>query len=532
MNNKMHLIMRNILLALTVFTLCFSACKKTEELEPTRLFRPVLKDQLVAEGNWVEARWQQISSAKSYTVQLSMDTFRTVMATMNTDTNYVRFNDLGWEKTYQVQVRANAPDTTFNSRYSLLGSIKTPRFPTILNVPGVSEVTDAAVKVTWSNSGAPVTRIRIIKTADSSLVREVDVTQTDISNQYRIISGLASSTKHTILLYSETTLRGWADFTTKTPFTGTVIDLRDIEGRPSVLADTIPVIPAGSTVLLKRGETYEISSTVDLGKNIIITSGSDLMATEQAKLYFNSNFNFAEGSVIDSIEFNDVYLVGSSYSSRYVFNTTRGAQVGKMKFVNCHAEIFRGLVRLQSGTTMVSNFIIENSTIDSISNYGVIIVDNATCKAGTIVLRNSTFYKAEKIITSSKNDLGGGIVIENCTFNETPLGGGSNYIIDAGSKEVPNGITVNNNIFGMGKPNPGNGSVTIRDFRASAATTVNASNNYRTADYESAGSDLPNVINYTRKSTELWQDAANGNFKIVDNLFPGRSSAGDPRWRL
>ena len=524
--------MRNILLALTVITLCFTACRKVEEMEPARLFRPVLKEQLISEGNWIEAKWQQIGNAQSYTAQISMDTFKTVLATVSVDTNYVRFDNLGWEKTYQIQVRANAADTVYNSRYSLLGSIKTPRFPTILNVPAVGDITDAAVKVTWANSGAAVSGIKIIKTADSSVVRDVSLSQTDITNQYRIISGLAASTQHTVFLYSGSTLRGWADFTTKAPYSGTIIDLRDIEGRPSVLADTIPVIPAGSTVLLKRGETYEISSTTDIGKNIIITSGSDLMASEQAKLHFTSNFNFAEGSVIDSIEFNDVYLYGNSYSSRYVFNTTRSATVGKMKFVNCHAEIFRGLVRLQSGTTTVSDFIVENSIVDSISNYGVINVDNAACKANNITLRNSTFYKVEKVITSSKNNLGGAILIESCTFNEAPLGGGSNYIIDAGSKEVPNGITVNNNIFGMGKPNPGTGSVAIRDFRASAAATINASNNFRTADYESAGSDFPSVTPYSRKSTELWQDPANGNFKIVDNLFPGRSNAGDPRWRM
>jgi hypothetical protein len=48
---------------------------------------------------------------------------------------------------------------------------------------------------------------------------------------------------YTIFLYSGSIVRGWADFTTKAPFSGILIDLRGITGRPSVLADTIPVIP-------------------------------------------------------------------------------------------------------------------------------------------------------------------------------------------------------------------------------------------------------------------------------------------------
>ncbi|MES2893345.1 MAG: hypothetical protein V4725_15075 [Bacteroidota bacterium] len=40
------------------------------------------------------------------------------------------------------------------------------------------------------------------------------------------------------------------------------------------------------------------------------------------------------------------------------------------------------------------------------------------------------------------------------------------------------------------------------------------------------------IITYTRPSTQLFQDPLNGIFKIMDVTFPGRSNAGDPRWRL
>jgi hypothetical protein len=520
--------MRKIIFALSIIVLSLAACKKTEQLTgPDRLFRPVLKEALQSDGNWIAVSWEPIKDAASYTVELSKDSFRTILSSVTVDTTDHLFENLKWEQLYQVQVKANAKDSSKNSKFSNLGAIKTPKFPTILNTPGLSDLTDNAVKVSWTNSGATVTSIKILKTSDSSVVKQVDLTATDITNQYRIIAGLTGSTGYTIFLYSGTSVRGWADFTTKAPYVGTVIDLRGITGRPSVLSDTLPLIPSGSTVLLDRSQTYNISSAVSLSKSVIITSGADLTASTQASIYFTSNFNFVAGSVIDSIEFNDVYMKSDNYGSRYIFNTTNGATVGKLKFMNSKMEIFRGIVRLQSGTTTVSNYIINNCVIDSISGYGIITVDNATCKADNISVTNSTIYKAEKFITSTKQTAGStSVLVSNCTFNETITG--SNTYIDYGTTNVTSGITVSNCIFGVGK----GGSTTLRDLKAGSSTQVYPSNNYRTSDYVSSGTnDLPNIIVYPKSSTQLWQDPVNGNFKIIDASFPGKSNTGDPRWR-
>lgn len=519
--------MRNILIAIVAFTAFMASCNKPDELQPSRLFRPpATAGQLSADSNTVVATWQKIAGAKSYQLQLSRDTFKTVDRNLTMDTSVAVIKGLLFNQNYQIQVKAIAPDTTLNSGWSFLGNVKT--LSSILKVPSATEITFKAVRVTWTTKGAPVTSIKIIKTSDSSVVSTTNLTTSDLANGYKIISGLASSTKYTIFLYSGTDVRGTVDFTTKPPYSGTVIDLTDITGRPSVLADTIPVIPSGSLVLLKRGEAYTISSSISLSKSIVIRSGDDLSVTTPADILFTSNFNFAAGATIDSIEFNDVYMRSDQYSSRYIFNTTNSATVGKMKFLNSKIEIFRGIVRLQSGTTTVNNFIIDNCILDSLSNYGVITVDNTTVKADNISITNSTIYKAERFITSSKQTAGSAsVVVSNCTFNETLTG--SNILIDYGSFNVTNGITVSNCIFGAVK----GGGTASRDVRAGAATTINASNNFRTSDYISAGAanDLPGVTPYSRPSTQLWQDPVNGNFRIVDASFPGRTNTGDPRWR-
>ena len=505
-----------------------TACEKNETPEPVRLFRPP-SGQLSTLNNTIVVNWQDIKGAASYILQVSRDTFRTIDYSFNLDTNAFVVPNLRWNQLYQLQVKAIAEDTSLNSGWSSLGGIKIPKFAAwIHEEPTSNQSTDEAIKVNWRSGGDAVTSIKVLKASDSSLVKEVPLDNTDNTNKYKIISGLSGSTSYVVFLYSGTTDRGWENYTTKTPLAGTLIDLRNITGRPSVLSDTIPSIPSGSIVLLKRGNTYNISSSVSLSKSIMITNGDDLLVPEPATLFFTSNFNFVAGSTIDSIVFKGLTLRSDNYGSRYVFNTTNGATVGSMKFLNSRIEIFRGIVRLQSGATTVNNFIVDNCILDSLSNYGVLTVDNISCKTDNISITNSTIYKAEKVITSTKQTAGSvSVRLENCTLNETVTG--TNAYIDYGSTNVSAGITVANCIFGVAKA----GGTVIRDIKAGTSTSVNASNNYRTSDYISAGSanDLPNVMTYTKPSTQLWQDPVNGNFKIIDNAFPGKANSGDPRWR-
>ena len=524
---------KEIVILLFASLIFFVSCKKDPEtFDPVRLFRPVSAGSLVADSNAIFASWLKIQGAASYTLQVSRDTFRTIDVSVNlTDTGSFLVKNLKWDQLYQVQVKANATDTTLNSKCSYLGAIKTPKFPTILNTPSLSDITESAVKVSWTNSGAAVTSIKILKASDSSVVTTATLVAADITNQYKIVSGLNGSTSYIIFLYSGTTVRGWANFSTKAPFSGNVVDLRGISGRPSVLADTLPLIPSGSTVVLKRGENYTIATSVNLSKTVTILSGTDLQVPGQAVITMPANFNITSGSVIDSIVFNDVTLRGTDATAKYVFNINVACTIGKLNFISCRAEIFRGVVRTQAQPVIINNFLVDNCIVDSLGGYGVLTVDIISSKVDNITIRNSTIYKAEKVIVSRNNS--SSVTIESCTVNEAPLGGSSSYYVDyntSPTNNVTSGITINNSIFGVGKMTGAN--QIIRGVRAGAATSVNASNNYRTSDQLSGGNDIPNIITYTRPAAQLWQDPFNGNFKIIDATFPGRSNSGDPRWRL
>jgi hypothetical protein len=508
-----------------------AACKKVDDLgEAPRLFRPVVKDALESNGNWVKASWQPITGSFSYTAEISVDSFRTVTARAQMDSNTFIFQNLQWEKLYQVRVRANAQDTSRSSKFAELGQIRTARFPSILNIPTVSEINDNSVKVSWVPSGDAVSQVRILLASDSSVVATVNLTAADVTNKFRVVSGLKSTTDYIIYLYSGTTVRGWANFRTKASLSGTIIDLRSVTGNVNILRDTVPKIPAGSIVLLKRGERYEINSTVMISKTVSFMAGDDLLNPSKPVIFMPQNFNITDGSTIDSIVFNDVRLLGSDYASKYVFNINSTCNIGKIKFENCNASIFRGVLRTQSRPILIGTLEMNNCIVDSISNYGIFSIDVATSKADHIRLTNSTIYRAERVITSRNNSLS--VLIDNCTFNQAPMGNSSSYYVDystAGTNNVTNGITINNCILGIGKNS--NGAFTVRGIRSNAATVINASNNYRTSDHVSAGNDFPNIITYAKASTALWQNPSTGQFRIIDNTFAGRNTSGDPRWR-
>src|SRR5690349_18495080 len=64
------------------------SCKKGEELgEAPRLFRPVIKGDLLAPSNYIEASWQKMTGVKGYIAQISRDTFKTIDRSINIDSN-------------------------------------------------------------------------------------------------------------------------------------------------------------------------------------------------------------------------------------------------------------------------------------------------------------------------------------------------------------------------------------------------------------------------------------------------------------
>lgn len=524
--------------------LCFAvagviSCKKNNDsTEAMRRFMPGGDIKATSGETKVFLYWNASLYTTStdttirYRVQISKDsTFATVERSYQTDTTGITItdDDMVVRQKYYARVKTLGKDSSLDSKWLRSSSFTITGEQIFDNVLDAN-ILDNAVILTWKLTSG-LTKL-VLTPAGGGAAVEINLTTTDITAHQKSVSGLQSGTTYTAEIFAGTKSKGIITFRTKSSVTGTIIDLRGITGRPSVLADTLPLIPSGSTVLLKRGQTYEIATALSLSKSVTIMSGYDF-STDLARINMNSNFNIAASSIIDSIVFNSVRLVGPSYSASYVFNVSNACTIGKMIFEGCQTEIFRGVVRLQTAVINMTDYKMNNCIIDSISNYGVINIDNTNCKIDNISLTNSTIYKSEKIVTSKQNSVS--VSILNCTINEAPWGGGSNYLIDYGSTSTTNnvtsGVTVSNCIMGIGKIN--GTSTAVRGIRVNASTAVTTTNNYSTSDYVpfAAGAGVPNLIAYSGTSTNLWLDPSNGNFAFKDANFVGKSTTGDPRWR-
>src|SRR5690606_31617932 len=107
-----------------------------------------------------------------------------------------------------------------------------------------------------------------------------------------------------VVIYKGEVPKGTVRFKTKPSWENDhVIDLTEITGKPNILADTLPDIPAGSVILLKRGERYDISS-YDFDKSLTFASAAANVA-EYATIEISSNFNIVAAANIDSLVFRD-----------------------------------------------------------------------------------------------------------------------------------------------------------------------------------------------------------------------------------
>lgn len=523
------------------------SCKKEQlaELagEPPRVFRPILKGDIVVMSNYVELGWQNIKGVSRYRVDLSVDTFKTIDVSVEVDTTVVVIESLKWEQLYQVQVTAfHATDSAKNSRPGLLGEFKTERFPTIVETPSLSDIGKTSVLFKWRNEGEPVTDINVFSLAgatleEETLVQEITLSQSDIANAYVLIGGLTAGADYRVDLYSGETFRGANTYRTKDPILGEVIDLQEDDPKAVDLASVIDQANAGTTIVLKKGATYEMSSSLALSKTVSIVGGDNPLEAESSKVFFGasaSNFNIASGVAIDSIVFVDLELYTNDGGGKYIFNPNTNARVEKIVFDNCHIHTVRGVARFR-GDLKIEQVVINSSLVYGVGGYGVLNVDDANAAINNITIANSTIADVQVFI-ASKASASGKIVLSNNTFYDA-IQSSNRYLIDFNNDgNTIGGIEVTNNIFGRAKGSSGTPpTYDINGIRCSPDVILTSSNNHGASDFAWRQNEAllyPEVTIYTKTSADIFTDPDNFDFTIKDNGFPGRENAGDPRWRM
>lgn len=543
-----------LFVALFAGILLLSGCEEEQTYAKTRLFRPVLNEELMAEFNTIIVNMGNIKEAVSYTIEVSRDTFATIDYTIETDTHYVVINEellgeeLLWNTLYQVRATAHAASPEFDSKVSDLGNVRTERFPSILNIPGVNDVIDVAAKVTWLTQGAPVTKVRTFSPEDLKLedpIAEYDVSAEDQEKGETIVTGLEPLTEYQIAIYSGAggeALRGWETYITLERGVDrndpNVIDLTDNED-PAAVGAAVMAAADGNIILLKKGVMYNFPEE-NLNKSITIR-GAYGFGAQRAILFTTGNWNIENGATINHIRFIDLELRGEDIGGDYVFNPNNDmtTTVDELTFDNCVINHFRGIIRVRT-SVYVKNYTINDCIVHHIGGYGIFTADtdgDGGAAIDNITLSNSTFSKINSFMTSRQNSQS--LVIDACTLSEAPAGGGGllfRWRGDDGLNNVINGISITNTIWGHGWDEGETGAYDIRGIADGLeGTAFNIVNTYATSDFAfSEGSEIPGfpALQYSGKAADLWVDPyVEMNFNIKDAGFAGKYDAGDPRWR-
>jgi hypothetical protein len=533
-NNIMKNYFNKILvLALIASTIFIVSCKKETFEEAPRLFRPSLKGELLAPGNYIEFSWQKMKTADGgYIAEISIDTFKTITKSIHVlDTNMVIFEDLLWEQLYQVQVYAVSKDESKNSRASDFGAIKTPKFPTIVEDFLMSEFTSKSILFKWRNEGEAVTQIKVLNGVNGEEIKVINLTPIDIENGYFLVDDLTPETKYKVELYSAAKFRGANTYTTKAALIGNIIDLSELNPATLNLVTEINNAAAGSTIVLKRGAVYNLPA-ININKTIKFISSEDPFVVAKANLHFESsnNFNLPNTNNASEILFEDIKFSSNDAGGKYIFNPSNAGTVASLTFENCEITALRGVARFRGGI-IVETLKFNNCVIDSIGGYGILTVDDANAKVNNIIITNSTISRAEKVLVSKNASVS--IRIDDCTFYRAPLG--NNYILDWNGVSVTGDIYFNNNILSTGKATTATPPVTtINGLRGTFIGSKDASNNFGLSDFgwSNAATELPGITLYGKTSKDIFRSVNTGDFTIIDGGFGGKANAGDPRWRV
>lgn len=527
-----------------------AGCMEDEQDFPrTRLFKPVLQQDLTAEGNAIIVNFAKSKGTQSYTVQVSRDTFKTIDYTIETDTNYIVVNadlvgeELFWNTIYQLRGRAHADESQYDSRMADLGSIRTQRFPSNLNVPAANDVIDVAAKITWVRVGEPITRIGIFDPTDLRFQRPISfqpVSEAEDAEGLKIATRLQPERTYQIAIYSGETIRGWANYTTLASKVNKndplVIDLTGSID-PNAVEAAYSSATEGQIILLKKGVTYNLPSTFLANKSVTFMGDLGFEANK-AKLYTTGNWNIADGADIEYIRFVDLEVEGEDFTGDYVFNPSGvSARLHELTFEDCIVHDFRGVIRIRD-LMFIGNYNIRNSIVYKIGGYGLISCDtdgDGRAAVDNIRFENSTFSQVQRFIASRQNAQS--IVMEGCTFNQVPLF--NDYIFRFfgadGRNNVLNGISIRNSIFGHAWDQSGGENFTMRPLQGLPATNFDLVNVVGTSDLTpDAAYAIPGFpsATYGGGAADLWQDPATYNFNFKDTGFSGRTNTGDPRWRL
>jgi len=535
------------IIVLTCFVGLFSSCKQDEpEMEMPYLFRPI---NFNAELNKTIATisWAKVDSAISYTFQLSEDSlFNTILVdTVTNQLSYIK--ELAGETMFFARVRANASDTTKNSKFNAKLSFKTPKenlfqgFGTSNNTGKLYSAYMTDVKtltIKWL-PGANVTHF-IATPADLSSRDSIPISASEaLAGTKNIV--VAANSSWTIKIYNNKIVRGIATGIVE----GDVI-LHPGDNLQTALSNAT----SGQIILLDGNASFTMGTgSMTINTNIKLR-GLSIIQRPVVSLSSGASSSavmFTLGtSPISSIKMENIDFTGypdnnfSNSKIQYMFNNGTASNVSNLSFTNCILRNFANTTfRLKNGVSQKIDTLSINGCI--INDIGLsatysIVNSNTNDLFNNVIFSNSTIYNFRNSLISRTGFTMNSISIINCIVNQGMQDPTlARYLIDLNNTVFPitSGVTIKNCIFGSS-----GAALGANGIRYISGTTVSILGSFYTSDYVddpipagiNSTSLKPNMSSYAGASTSLWNDPVAGNFTLKASTFPGKSVAGDLRW--
>lgn len=547
---------KNILNGLLFIMLCIAiaSCKKDEFDPSVDLSRQFLPTELKIDAketqvriSWSRALFTTSSDSVSYTVLVSTDsTFASTseIITKVTDTASIILtdDDLVVKQKYFALIKTNGRGTTADSKWG-----RTPAFSItgeqIFSPVLPSEIKDKSVILRWRNT-LDLTKIRLIPATGS--VMEIALTPSDITDNFKLITGLTPQTSYTAEIYQGTKLKGTTTFVTPEPSIFTVI----LDPGADLIA-AVNDAANGDVIGLNPGVYNAEANLVFAQKNVTIQSVSGNPGDTKVNFKEVVLAGSGAGAVLKGIEFD-----GAAYSASYFINLVGGvgndagaATFSSIVVDNCNVHNLANCImranRAANGDHKINSIKFTNSKAYDISpgaSYVTFTLEKLEFK--TMELSNSTFYNIGRTFISAGTTLPSSatkpsVLIDQCTFNNFGSGGSNrNYlIIDANANPID--FVLRNSIL-ANSPMTG-GAIGNAALRATASTSmVSVTNNniFKLTNGASPAVDLtfPNYATPANlKTIDLGWTASTTDFSLPadsDLRTSGTTGGviGDPRW--
>lgn len=390
-----------------------------------------------------------------------------------------------------------------------------------------------AIRVTWDAS-KEVTHL-IVTDPEGNETR-VDIDATAKAAGEMVVTNLKPLTAYTFAIYNGEAMRGTCsasttaaapkgDYTYNMPQTMTVLDnetMKEIgEAAKAKAADptnysaTI-VIPAGVTIdLVGKSESGD-PAALKIPEGMSVTFFGSAGIKPVIKL--SKSINLAGSHSF--VRFQDVAITDGG--CQYVINQSDACSLSELSFTGCEFyNLERSIVRTQGSNSQTYDVIsFDNCVATNVSSgngYSMVLIGQDKSICGRLIFKNSTFDTVQRsFIETSKSDIAGGILIDNCTIYNAVYSG--RYLIDANGRNT--NITISNTILGKAYDKE-----TSRGVRTAGTIDV-SENNLRASDCIYGSNDIKELApSETLSSADIFTAPDDHNFtlKISDKV-------GDPRW--